>query len=55
MTDNLRTWAERLAGGYLAGDIEVPGYDPDLLARARNNTHDAHHHLWDIDRTLARH
>jgi hypothetical protein len=57
VTDNLRTWAERLAGGYLAGDLEVPGYDPDLdlLARARNNTHDAHHHLWDIDRTLARH
>ena len=21
---------------------------------ARNNTHDAHHHLWDIDRILAR-
>ena len=102
--DNLRTWAERLAGGYLAGDLEVPGYDPDLLSRARhynevslagalwslrwtvdawaqsaevalaggvvlrhatrgaqaaedvarNNTHDAHHHLWDIDRILAR-
>jgi hypothetical protein len=105
VTDNLRTWAERLAGGYLAGDLEVPGYDPDLLARARhydevslagalwslrwavaawtqsveqaladgvvlrhatrgtqtaedvarNNTHDARHHLWDIDRILARH
>lgn len=102
VTDNLRTWAERLAGGYLAGDLEVPGYDPDLLALARhynevslaaalwslrwavgawtqsaetalardlvlrhatrgpqraedvarNNAHDAHHHLWDIDRTL---
>ena len=101
VTDNLRTWAERLAGGYLAGDLAVPGYDPDLLSRARhsnevslagalwslrwavdawaqsaeaawtapwccstrpgrqraedvarNNAHDAHHHLWDIDRTL---
>jgi len=36
VTGNLRTWAERLAGGYLAGDLEVPGYDPDLLARARH-------------------
>lgn len=102
VADNLRTWAERLAGSYLAGDNEVPGYDPDLLSRARcynqlslagalwslrwavdawtqsaetalardvvlqhstrgpqtaadvarNNAHDAHHHLWDIDRTL---
>jgi len=102
VVDNLRTWAERLAGGHLAGDVKVPGYDPDLLSRARhyneislagalwslrwaadawvesvetslasgvvlqhatrgpqraedvarNNCHDAHHHLWDIDRTL---
>ena len=36
VTDNLRTWAERLAGGYLAGDRAVPGYDPDLLAQARH-------------------
>lgn len=102
VSDNLRTWAERLAGGYLAGDVEVPGYDQDLLSRARNynevslagalwslrwavdawtqsaqaalargvvlrhatrgaqraedvarnNAHDAHHHLRDIDRIL---
>jgi hypothetical protein len=102
VTDNLRTWAERLAGGFLVGDLEVQGYDSDLLSRARhynevslagalwslrwavdawaqsaeaaldravvlqhatrgvqraedvarNNAHDAHHHLWDIDRTL---
>ena len=102
VTDNLRTWAERLAGGYLAADVEVPGYDQDLLSQARNynqvslagalwslrwavdawtqsinaalasgvvlrhatrgaqsaedvarnNAHDAHHHLWDIDRIL---
>jgi hypothetical protein len=102
VTDNLRTWAERLAGGYLGGHLDVPGYDPDLLSRARcyndislagalwslgwaagawvqavqaalaqgvvlrhatrgaqraedvarNNAHDAHHHLWDIDRIL---
>ncbi|SIR19829.1 hypothetical protein [Micromonospora avicenniae] len=103
VTDNLRTWAERLAGGYLAGVSDVPGYDPDLLAQARhyneialagalwslrwaveawaeavesalasgvvlqhatrgaqraedvarNNAHDAHHHLWDVERILA--
>jgi hypothetical protein len=35
VTDNLRVWSERLAGGYLAGALKVPGYDPDLLARAR--------------------
>ncbi len=114
VTDNLRTWSERLAGASppgdlaapgatLARDLAVPGYDPDLLARARhydelplagtlwslrwaaaawteavqqalaadvtlhhatrgpqraedvarNNAHDAHHHLWDITRTLS--
>jgi hypothetical protein len=102
VTDNLRTWAERLAGAYLGGPPGVPGYDPDLLSRARcyndislagalwslrwaaaawvqaagtalergvvlrhatrgaqragdvarNNAHDAHHHLWDIERIL---
>jgi hypothetical protein len=102
VTDNLRIWAERLAGGYLAGVSDVPGYDPDPLSQARhyneislagalwslrwavdgwaesvetalasevvlhhatrgaqraedvarNNAHDAHHHLWDIDRIL---
>ena len=86
----------------MGGQIGVPGYDPDLMARARsydgislagalwslrwaadawvgavraglaegvvlrhatrgaqraedvarNNAHDAHHHLWDIDRIL---
>ncbi|MEO3978603.1 DinB family protein [Streptomyces sp. CAU 1734] len=103
VTDNLRIWAERLSGARLAGDVRVPGYDPDLLARARrydeigaaaalwslrgavdgwvesvsaaladgvvlehagrgaqraedvarNNAHDATHHLWDIRRILA--
>jgi hypothetical protein len=102
VTDNLRTWAERLAGGYLAGAVQVPGYDPNLLAEARhyneaslagalwslrwaavawvdavehalaagvvlqhatrgqqraedvarNNAHDAAHHLWDIGRSI---
>lgn len=35
VTDNLRNWAERLAGARLAGVVRVPGYDPDELGRAR--------------------
>ena len=35
VTDNLRNWAERLAGARLSGMRRVPGYDPDLLAQAR--------------------
>ncbi|MHC5256592.1 hypothetical protein ACYSUO_01790 [Streptomyces sp. UC4497] len=35
VTDNLRNWAERLAGARLTGTREVPGYDQDLLAQAR--------------------
>ncbi|MYS19966.1 MULTISPECIES: hypothetical protein [unclassified Streptomyces] len=35
VTDNLRAWAERLAGARLAGAVAVTGYDQDLLARAR--------------------
>lgn len=103
VTDNLRIWAERMAGARLSGVTDVPGYDPDLLARARNygaipvaaalwsladaasawarsltasveeqvvlqhatrgpqraddvarnNAHDAAHHMWDIRRILA--
>jgi hypothetical protein len=102
VADNLRTWSERLTGARTTGATEVPGYDPDLLARARgyneialqaalwslawasrawieavddalavdvvlqhaprgpqraedvarNNAHDAHHHLYDVDRIL---
>ena len=105
VTDNLRTWAERLAGGYLGGSFAVRGYGPDLLVSARqadetalagarwslrwavvawvlaveaalaagvvlehatrgpqqaedvarNNAHDASHHLWDVGRILAVH
>ncbi|MFC1437407.1 hypothetical protein ABUW04_03985 [Streptacidiphilus sp. N1-10] len=36
VTDNLRNWAERLAGARLSGAVDVPGYDPDLIARARH-------------------
>ncbi|NGO11700.1 hypothetical protein G5C60_29920 [Streptomyces sp. HC44] len=35
VTDNLRTWAERLVGARLSGARRVPGYDQDLLAKAR--------------------
>lgn len=103
VTDNLRNWAERLAGARLSGARQVRGYDQDLLAQARyyndvslagalwslqraadawvdsvgaaleenvvlehadrgiqraedvarNNTHDAAHHAWDIEQILA--
>ncbi|WP_152626511.1 hypothetical protein [Streptacidiphilus carbonis] len=102
VTDNLRNWAERLAGARLSGAVDVPGYDQDLVAEARhyneiapaaalwslehavdawvasvtaaleagvvlwhatrgaqraedvarNNAHDGHHHIWDIERIL---
>jgi hypothetical protein len=35
VADNLRIWAERLAGAGLEGPAEVPGYDEKLLAQAR--------------------
>ncbi len=36
VADNLRIWAERLSGARVSGVLEVPGYDQDLLAQARN-------------------
>lgn len=101
IADNLRIWAERLAGAALGSTTPVSSYDGDLLARARvydgvpvegalwslgravadwkaavllaaernvvlqhpergrqtvedvalNNAHDAHHHIWDIERS----
>ncbi|TCC52110.1 hypothetical protein E0H73_39920 [Kribbella pittospori] len=36
VTDNLRNWAERLAGARLSGHRNVSGYDQDLLAHARS-------------------
>ena len=35
VTDNLRIWAERLAGARLSRAVEVGAYDQDLLAQAR--------------------
>jgi hypothetical protein len=35
VVDNLRIWAERLAGASLGGSPDVPGYDEQLLAAAR--------------------
>jgi hypothetical protein len=102
ITDNLRIWAERLAGAALGSMSSVSPYDGDLLARARayegvplqgalwslgravedwkaaillamernavlqhpergpqtvedvalTNAHDAHHHVWDIRRSM---
>jgi hypothetical protein len=64
ITDNLRIWAERLAGTALGSTSIVSPYDGDLLARARanegvpvegalavTNAHDAYHHVWDIERS----
>lgn len=35
MGDNLRQWAERVQCARLSGQVEVSGYDPDVLAEAR--------------------
>lgn len=35
VSDNLRLWAERVAGVLRGGDTHVAGYDPDALAVAR--------------------
>ena len=36
VADNLWIWAQRLSGARMSGDLDVPGYDQDLLAQARN-------------------
>jgi len=36
VSDNLRQWAERVQGARLVGALNVSGYDPDELGRARN-------------------
>ncbi|MCU7822105.1 DinB family protein [Kitasatospora sp. DSM 101779] len=53
VTDNLRIWAERLAGARLAGAAEVGGYDPDLVARGRRYLEIAPAAaLWSLDRAV---
>ena len=55
VVDNLRIWAEGLAAGVrLSRRVDVPGYDPDLLAEARR------YHLiapvaalWSLERAAA--
>ncbi len=39
VTDNLRIWAERLAGAVFGGARSVTGYDDNLLASARAYDH----------------
>jgi hypothetical protein len=53
VSDNLRIWAERLAG-LAAGDTHpVPPYDQDLLARARSYDEIAlAGALWSLDRSV---
>ncbi len=36
VADTLWIWAQRLSGARLTGDLDVPGFDQDLLAQARN-------------------
>lgn len=52
--DNLRLWAERVAGRLAGDEGVVGGYDPDQLARARR--YDAIHlpaALWSVRRAAA--
>jgi hypothetical protein len=50
VADNLRIWAERLAGAGRGEATEVPGYDPDLLATARGyETTTLASALWSLD------
>jgi hypothetical protein len=53
VTDNLRIWAERLAGATLGGGRLVPGYDQDLLAEARAYDRvPVTGALWSLDRAV---
>ncbi|OKH98959.1 hypothetical protein A6A06_25485 [Streptomyces sp. CB02923] len=53
VTDNLRNWAERLAGARLSGVVEVPGYDPDLAGQARHYNEIAPAAaLWSLERAV---
>ena len=53
VTDNLRNWAERLAGARCGGAFDVPGYDPDLIAAARRyNEISSAAALWSLERAV---
>ena len=53
VTDTLRTGAERLAGARLSGAVDVPGYDPDLVAHARHYNEIAPAAaLWSLERSV---
>ena len=54
VADNLRAWAEGLAGARLSRQVNVPGYDPDLLAEARRYHKIAPAAaLWSLERAVA--
>lgn len=50
VADNLRIWAERLAGATAGAGSAVAGYDQDALAGVRR--YDAVHDGWDLRRAL---
>jgi hypothetical protein len=53
VTDNLRHWAEGLAGARLSGAADILPYDPDLLGQARNyNAIAPETALWSLERAV---
>lgn len=53
LSDNLRIWAERLAGLALGADRLVAGYDGDLLGEARRYPQlDLRVVLWGLERAV---
>jgi hypothetical protein len=51
--DNLRIWAERLAGASLGSSRRVVPYDQDLLARTRGYEHvPLEAALWSLERAV---
>jgi hypothetical protein len=54
VADNLRMWAERLAGIRISGQHRAPAYDQDLMAEARHyNEIDKAAALWALDHAVS--
>ncbi|PXX63916.1 hypothetical protein DFR70_10598 [Nocardia tenerifensis] len=54
VVDNLRHWAEGLAGARLSEATDILGYDPDLLAQARHyNDIAPAAALWSLERAVS--